>query len=414
MKKLLLNLIGIALFLCCITNNSKAQWALQNTQSAYNIVGIKAADNSNLYYWSWTVSSTGNFTTRVDRSFDGGNTWVNVYFAGASVQNTIYDLDCFGVNDVWHVAKNGVIVRTTNGGVNWTSQVSGTTSDLYAVDFVDGSNGWAVGVNGTIIRTLNGGTTWTTQTSGTTNTLNSVHFINSTTGYAVGNSGTILKTTNGGTSWTTISPSIPSFTGYNLNDVKFANTSNGWIVGTGGLIIKTTDGGMNWGLQNSNITQELNSIDLTDANNAWIAAGLSNNNGVILNTNNGGTAWNIQLFGGFPEFNSISFLADGAGWANSDDNIYKYSSPANVSENTFTTHVNVYPNPTNGAIHVNFEEPQNELQITVYSIDGRILQNFTKNQMDNFSFEIDEPAGLYLVEIINDKNEKATFRLIKE
>jgi hypothetical protein len=70
------------------------------------------------------------------------------------------------------------------------------------VSFTDANNGTAVGASGTIVRTTNGGTNWITQTSGTTSILYGVSFIDANTGTAVGTSGTILRTTNGGTNWT--------------------------------------------------------------------------------------------------------------------------------------------------------------------------------------------------------------------
>ena len=81
----------------------------------------------------------------------------------------------------------GTIVRTTNGGTNWTSQTSGTTNDLWGVSFTDANNGTAVGFGGTILRTTNGGTNWTSQSSGTTNNLYGVSFTDANNGTAVGN-----------------------------------------------------------------------------------------------------------------------------------------------------------------------------------------------------------------------------------
>ena len=52
------------------------------------------------------------------------------------------------------------ILRTTDGGISWSSQISGTNLHLYNVFFTDANNGWAVGINGTILRTTNGGVTF--------------------------------------------------------------------------------------------------------------------------------------------------------------------------------------------------------------------------------------------------------------
>ena len=73
------------------------------------------------------------------------------------------------------VGDFGKILRTTNGGTNWTQQSSGTPYNLYDVCFLDANNGTAVG-DGKILRTTNGGTNWTQQTSGTTYSLYDVSF----------------------------------------------------------------------------------------------------------------------------------------------------------------------------------------------------------------------------------------------
>ena len=95
----------------------------------------------------------------------------------------------------------GTIIRTTNGGANWSLQSSGTTTRLSSVSLADANSGTVVGNNGLILNTTNGGVNWNLQTSGTANTLNGVFCTDANTGTAVGNNGTILRTTNGGINW---------------------------------------------------------------------------------------------------------------------------------------------------------------------------------------------------------------------
>ncbi len=96
------------------------------------------------------------------------------------------------------VGDYGTIVRTTDGGNNWTIQSSGTTQTLWAVSFTDSSNGTAVGEVGTILRTTDGGAHWITQPSGTVLNLRAVSFTDGNSGTAVGEGGVILRTTDGG------------------------------------------------------------------------------------------------------------------------------------------------------------------------------------------------------------------------
>ena len=96
------------------------------------------------------------------------------------------------------VGSTGTILKTTNGGTDWTFQAKDTLPFLNSVYFTDKDNGYAVGYNGSIMKTINGGTLWTLQMSGTTSYFSSVFFTGVNTGYAVGQNGVILKTENGG------------------------------------------------------------------------------------------------------------------------------------------------------------------------------------------------------------------------
>lgn len=95
----------------------------------------------------------------------------------------------------------GDIYRTTNSGNNWSGIASiGPEAgiSLNAIHFCDSLNGFVVGNNGKILRSTNGGVNWTTQNTPSTVRLTGIHMVNAFTGYICGNSGTILKTTNGG------------------------------------------------------------------------------------------------------------------------------------------------------------------------------------------------------------------------
>jgi outer membrane biosynthesis protein TonB len=91
----------------------------------------------------------------------------------------------------------GAIARTTDGGMSW--------STLFFDQFVQGlyfpqpTSGFAVGWGGRILHSTDAGIAWTDQTSGTSANLNDVSLASDALrGIAVGESGTILWTANGG------------------------------------------------------------------------------------------------------------------------------------------------------------------------------------------------------------------------
>jgi photosystem II stability/assembly factor-like uncharacterized protein len=80
------------------------------------------------------------------------------------------------------VGDYGTIVRTTDGGNNWTIQSSGMTQ----------------GQLGTILRTIDAGESWLCDESGTNQDLYGVSFPQINAGTAVGSYGAILRTTTQG------------------------------------------------------------------------------------------------------------------------------------------------------------------------------------------------------------------------
>ena len=100
--------------------------------------------------------------------------------------NNLSKVDFISPTIGWAVGDFGTILKTTDGGISWAIQSSGTTNDLFDVDLVDSDNGTAVGRNGTILSTTNGGETWTLKASGTTNWLFGIFFADLNNGIAVG------------------------------------------------------------------------------------------------------------------------------------------------------------------------------------------------------------------------------------
>jgi photosystem II stability/assembly factor-like uncharacterized protein len=177
----------------------------------------------------------------------------------------------------------GTIIKTTNGGTDWTTQLSGFSYWLFSIYFIDSNNGWVVGSEGTILRTANGGNNWLAQTSGTNEWLMGVCFVDASKGTVVGSNGIILRTTNAGSNWL----SQVSGTTKLLRGVSFSDENYGTAVGDSGTILRTTNGGNNWISQNSGTLHQLNAVSFTDQNNGTIVG----NNGIILHTTNGGVSF---------------------------------------------------------------------------------------------------------------------------
>ena len=243
----------------------------------------------------WAVGANGV----VLKSTDAGANWTATSPAGVTLNGASFVND----NEGWVVGAGGLVMHTINGGTSW-SQSSPTAVNLNDVMFVDANHGWAVGNSGRVLRTVNGGANWTASTP-TPLALNAVFFLDTNVGWAVGN-GVALRTTNGGVNWTVSAPSAAI-----LEDVFFVDASIGWAVGSAGTILKSTNGGASW-TASKPTTQPLNAVTFVNDTVGWAVGGVGV--GVVLKTSNGGSNWSEQRPAA-TELTSVTFADGTTGWA---------------------------------------------------------------------------------------------------
>src|SRR4029079_1379661 len=144
------------------------------------------------------------FAPLVGASTDGGATW--------TFQTFLFENNEGGCNDGFFFDQDtglvsgsvfdggGAIARPTDGGTNWSTLFFDQPIEGLDFPVTNTTNvGFAVGWGGRILHTTNMGIAWTDQASGTSANLNDVSFANDALrGIAVGDSGTILWTANGG------------------------------------------------------------------------------------------------------------------------------------------------------------------------------------------------------------------------
>ncbi len=140
------------------------------------------------------------FQPYVAKTTNGGANWNYYVFYLNSNEGNLRGVqflngnEGFAVSNVWN--GQGGISRTTNGGVNWSTQLF--SSALNCIDFPSNTIAYSAGYSGFILKSTDGGLIWVQQASGTNVILRDIDFADSLLGYAAGDNGTILKTTNGG------------------------------------------------------------------------------------------------------------------------------------------------------------------------------------------------------------------------
>lgn len=173
--------------------------------------------------------------------------------------------------------------------VNLVNMNSDIPQDFYDdVAFTNEATGYAVSRTGKIIKTTNGGTNWTKLSSNVTFPLKKIQFVTENLGYVIGGDDTgsfILKTTNAGQSWTVTSLNNEFNT--SPNSLFFKNENEGFVVGNH-LFKKTVDGGTTW--NNVFILADENFQDIKFNYDLSIGY-LTLNNGNYYKTTNGGQLW---------------------------------------------------------------------------------------------------------------------------
>lgn len=198
----------------------------------------------------------------------------------------VWAVDFVNQNTGYLCGENGLIMKTTDSGLNWLSQNSWVTSRLYDVKFLNADSGIVVGSGGLVLITTDGGTNWST-TYYQTSTNYTIEIVNRNLIFigSAYSGGRLAKSTNFGYSWTPITPSILTSTVYSI---YFIDENNGWVGTASNGILFTSDGGLTWAQQ---ITSTNTIYDIAFTNNQIGFA--VDSKGIVYSTTNGGTNWTI-------------------------------------------------------------------------------------------------------------------------
>ncbi len=287
----------------------------------------------------------------------------------------------------------GAMLGSAPSEAVWRGVTSGTSNDLTAVHFVDANTGWAVGASGTILKTTDGGVTWTAQTSGVSTNIQDVKFsgASSSTGIAVGSSGLILRTTDAvtwqsmnnagdtnslfGLSWSvstgvvwavgqsgTVRKSIDSGSGWsdanpngdipaaqNLRSIFFVNSTTGIVVGDGGTLYRTVNGGNSWVNISTGATQNLKDVFFVDSSTGFIVG----DSGITRKTTDAGITWTAHGSTS-TNFTSLHYVSATTGWVVGQNGIIIKSTDSGLTyqqeTSTFSSNLaDIYfPNTTLG------------------------------------------------------------------
>lgn len=131
------------------------------------------------------------------------------------------------------VGSRGLIIRSEDGGSQWSQCEVPVQSDLLAVHFPSAERGWAVGHDGVVLHSSDGGRTWLRQLDGRSALATFEAYYSAPENSDSQALASIRQNLGKG-------PTLPFL------DVWFEDEQRGFIVGSFGMIAATADGGKTW------------------------------------------------------------------------------------------------------------------------------------------------------------------------
>ncbi|TRZ51241.1 T9SS C-terminal target domain-containing protein [bacterium] len=247
MKKIIV-LLFLSLFYSVTFAQDHQNWKFMHPLPQCNPIAKIRMLDANTWF---AVGSNGTFM----KTTNAGSNWYVNCSAGkplaALSSGALSDLKIIDANTMVVAGANAFIGRSINGGVTFDSVGYGLISSSYGYRrmwFADANTGYASayypsGYGGGIVKTTNGGLNWTLIYSTTATTVSAVSGTSAQNVFSLLFDGTMLKSTDGGSNWASSSP-YP-FLQYGF-EVTFINANTGFAGGQGGHVGRTTNAGVSW------------------------------------------------------------------------------------------------------------------------------------------------------------------------
>jgi len=358
------------------TTNGGTNWTLINSGNFCYINTIQFLDENTGYAGGGYTGPQPQYDKGqfILKTTNGGVDWTNAWWMIISelpVDIDIKDLHFINAETGWACENRHSILKTTNGGLNFTFHGIAIYFYMKAIFFVNSLTGWVAGDSGRIANTTNGGISWAMQPNLMTQTINSLYFLNEQTGYACNSAGYLFTTTNAGTNWTSTQIASSS-----MNSIFYNNENQGWIAGVDKIIGYDTSFFISYSSGGN-----LKSISFCDSLHGWACGGSH-----MLYTATGGVT----------------------GISSNNNSI-----PAEyILEHN-------YPNPFNPYTTISYGLPKNgTVKLTVYNLLGKKVETLVNEEFKNagrysITFNSRElPSGIYFYVLeVNDGRE---FRMVKK
>lgn len=268
------------------TTNGGDSWAVPSPGAAGmpfppNDVVIDPGNSNTLY-----AASSSN----VYKSTDGGASWSATSSGLSGSSSTALVFDPTNTSTLYVGFYSGGIYQSTDKGNNWNPMNSGLTNPQVLDLCVDPINNRVIyaGLFTGVVKSTDGGANWTSSGNVGGNAIDIVVDPTDSNVVYVGTNNGLLKSINGGTNWTPLHIGAAVSVGTVAIDPQ--NPDNMYL-GTGAGVLKSTDGAANWAAANSGLSAyQITTLVADPESSSTLYAG-TNGSGIKKSTDEGQT-WN--------------------------------------------------------------------------------------------------------------------------
>ncbi len=286
-----------------ITGSGGSGWQQKYTPTIVNLNSVHIVDPGNV----WICGDEGYLFRSSISAITFNTTILN--------SNESYKCIYFINEQIGWVAGTDGIYNTIDGGLNWTHQYS--SNSINTVEFYDENTGYAVGSQNVILRTTNGGIDWIECSCPANFSPNSLSIATQDIIWSVGSGiDPIIRSSDGGQNW----EAIPCPTSHQITDIDFADEYFGWIVGQEGIVLKTVNAGSDWTQLTTGDYDDHQAVSFSNVYNGIIVG----DEGRVFYSNNGGDSWYRVTQPEHPDeerLSSIQFI-EHRGWIGDENSNY--------------------------------------------------------------------------------------------
>ncbi|MBK9226931.1 MAG: T9SS type A sorting domain-containing protein [Ignavibacteria bacterium] len=440
----LLYFFSIFIFINAINfqHNPPSGWYRQSLPQNLPPINVLTFKDS-LTGYAVTMLNSDN-KSYVIKTTDGGDNWSFVLtdssgrmFTDVEFLNSSTGFVCTN-----YETGGGKLLRTTNGGIEWSAQNNPNSffayDDLYVLSESELWAVWDAPFDGGVFRTTNGGTTWQRKYYSLSFPADRIYMVNSRIGFIsdgyIPNS-YLRKTTDFGETWTEV------LNGDGWYNIHFKDSLEGWR-SKRSVFQKTTDCGLTWTtlleVSAGNPDVAVSSFSIIGEDTIWGVDRDANMlypnfqfRGVITKTTNAGLNWGYQIPDTsfrMPFFVFCEFLDPKIGWAYSsvhtvsggDSVTFPLTSVGSQSTSLPPSYrlFQNYPNPFNPSTTIEYElDISSNVLLKISDTQGKEVRSLvnSRQQSGKHKVEFDAeglPSGIYFYSLYLEKSFVQTRKMI--